>query len=95
MLMRILRTREESYQTSANRHVSTHITEAVQNDKQNIQEGDQQKSGTTDRESRPESSGFKRLIKRFGVAGFLFFFIKGLVLYILIPLGLFKWFGGC
>ncbi len=40
-------------------------------------------------------SRIKRLIKRFGVAGFLFFFIKGVVLYILIPLGLFKWFGGC
>lgn len=37
----------------------------------------------------------KRMIKRFGVAGFLFFFIKGVVLYILIPLGLFKWLGGC
>lgn len=50
----------------------------------------------------PEESGqtksgslLKRMIKRFGVAGFLFFFIKGVVLYILIPLGLFKWFGGC
>ena len=40
-------------------------------------------------------SRLKKLIKRFGVAGFLFFFIKGLVLYILIPLGLFKWLGGC
>ena len=37
----------------------------------------------------------KRLIKRFGIAGFLFFLIKGVVLYILIPLGLFKWVGGC
>lgn len=42
-----------------------------------------------------EPSRLKKLIKRFGVAGFLFFFIKGVVLYILIPLGLFKWFGGC
>lgn len=40
-------------------------------------------------------SPLKRIIKRFGVAGFLFFFIKGVVLYILIPLGLFKWLGGC
>lgn len=40
-------------------------------------------------------SRITRLIKRFGLAGFLFFLIKGVVLYILIPLGLFKWLGGC
>ncbi|MGE3802741.1 MAG: hypothetical protein AB7H80_17130 [Candidatus Kapaibacterium sp.] len=42
-----------------------------------------------------QPSRLKRLLKRFGVAGFLFFLIKGVVLYILVPLGLFKWFGGC
>ena len=40
-----------------------------------------------------EPSRFRRLIKRFGVAGFLFFLIKGVVLYILLPLGLLKWVG--
>ena len=44
--------------------------------------------------AQPDSR-LKRIIKRFGVAGFLFFLIKGVVLYILIPLGLFKWLGGC
>lgn len=41
----------------------------------------------------PEPSRFRRIIKRFGVAGFLFFLIKGVVLYILLPLGLLKWLG--
>ena len=45
--------------------------------------------------TKEKPSRLKRLVKRFGISGFLFFFIKGLVLYILIPLGLFKWFGGC
>ena len=67
----------------------------MQNEEQNIQEGNQQESGTAEQNRGQKASGFKRLIKRFGVAGFLFFFIKGLVLYILIPLGLFKWLGGC
>lgn len=54
-------------------------------------------SATPSKEAGKTKSGslLKRMIKRFGVAGFLFFFIKGVVLYILIPLGLFKWFGGC
>ncbi len=34
----------------------------------------------------------KNLAKRFGVAGFLFFFFKGLILYILLPAFLI-WFG--
>ena len=51
--------------------------------------------GTAVRNPEEEPSRLKRLIKRFGVAGFLFFLIKGVVLYILAPLGLFKWLGGC
>ncbi|MCB0711930.1 MAG: hypothetical protein KDD67_06340 [Ignavibacteriae bacterium] len=59
---------------------------------------DVERSGEGISEIRKEDeqlSQVKRLLKRFGVAGFLFFLIKGVVLYILIPLGLFKWFGGC
>ena len=37
----------------------------------------------------------RKAITRFGIAGFLFFLIKGVVLYILLPLGLLKWFSGC
>jgi hypothetical protein len=40
-----------------------------------------------------EPSRFRRILTRFGVAGFLFFLIKGIVLYILLPLGLLKWLG--
>ena len=35
-------------------------------------------------ERQNESKGFARWIKRFGVAGFLFFFIKGL-LWLIVP----------
>ena len=43
----------------------------------------------------PPASPMKRMLKKFGVAGFIFFFLKGLIVWILIPLGLFRWFGGC
>ena len=43
----------------------------------------------------PPASPIKRMLKKFGVAGFIFFFLKGLIVWILIPLGLFRWFGGC
>lgn len=43
----------------------------------------------------PPASPMKRMLKKFGVAGFIFFFLKGLIVWILIPLGLFKWLGGC
>lgn len=48
--------------------------------------------GLSDQE-RDRRKGILGLVKRFGVAGFLFFFIKGVVLYILVPLGLIKWIG--
>ncbi len=41
-----------------------------------------------------EPSRGKRLIKRFGVAGLIFFTVKG-ILWLLVPLGLFSWLGGC
>ncbi len=45
--------------------------------------------------SDPPASPMKRMLKKFGVAGFIFFFLKGLIVWILIPLGLFRWLGGC
>lgn len=51
--------------------------------------------GPTEPTDRPATSLWKRMLKRFGVAGFIFFFLKGLILWVLIPLGLFRWFGGC
>ena len=36
-------------------------------------------------EKQKKSFSFKNLIKRLGWIGFLFFFIKGLVLWIIIP----------
>jgi hypothetical protein len=54
------------------------------------------RSSSAETEATLENGGrLRQYARRLGWAGFLFFFLKGLILYVLIPLGLFKWIGGC
>lgn len=88
------------YRYAQEQAISTHIVSFGMSRKNHT--NDLTPSGTPDVQTSDDGTGkseptsrFGRLIKRFGVAGFLFFLIKGVVLYILIPLGLFKWVEGC
>ncbi len=58
------------------------------------QKGTERRNGSAPR-AEDDTSWFRRMLTRFGVAGFIFFFLKGLIVWVLIPLGLLGWFGEC